>query len=483
MDNEALQQAIDKGRQDPVWFVENFLNLKLWKKQNQILEAVRDNREVAVSSSNASGKSFVASALAHWYLICNEDSVVITTAPTFRQVESILWRNIRAMAVPKFYPANSVTKTRIDISPKWFAMGLSTDKPEALQGIHSENLLIIVDEASAIPELIWQAIDGLTYKKMLMIGNPIHNQGRFKTAFDDPDVKRIRISAFDTPNVEQGREVIKGLITLDDVDMFKNKYGVDSDVYRVRVLGKFPLQDTDSFISFDVLDNAMNRTVESMPQWEKKLGVDVARFGDDRSVFIVRQDKKIIRKEAMAGADLMEVAGKVLSIARDEGVLPQNVFIDEIGLGSGVIDRLREQGWNVTGVNVAKQAEDNEHYANLRAELAFSLREWLNSADIPRDDDFFQCSDIKYKFNSAGKIILEPKADMKKRGKSSPDTFDALALTFAPVDVVTYGGASAPVYSDMDSIIGKKPTDPEFQGSAPIPSTEREWDNLCKNIT
>src|SRR3990167_9267842 len=118
--------------------------------------------------------------------------------------------------------------------------------------------------------------------------------------------------------------------------------------------------------------------------WEKKMGVDIARYGDDRSIIVIRQGEKVTRKETMQKEDLMFVTGKVLSIAKEEIIKPENIFVDVIGYGAGVVDRLKEQGWYVGAVNVAETAENNEKYANIRAEMYFKLKEWLKTASLPK---------------------------------------------------------------------------------------------------
>ena len=406
-------------KNDPLYFSEKVLSVPLWEKEKDILTAIKDNREVSVRSCNASGKTFTASRAVHWWLMSFEDSVVITTAPTFRQVKEILWREIRAAQSGKgLYNESSILDTQINISDKWFALGLSTDKPDQFQGFHSKNLMVIVDEASGVEEAIFEAIDGLKPDKVVLIGNPLRNQGRFADSFKDPYTKKISISAFDTPNVKENKTVIPGLITNQDIARIKSRYGEDSDVYRVRILGEFPKQDSDVFIAIDEVAKAMEREVRVMNQWEKKMGVDVARFGDDRTAIIIRQMEKLTRKEITSGQDLMHIAGMVIRIAKEEGVKPVNISIDSIGVGAGVVDRLREQGWAVNATNVAESAKDHEHYLNKRAELYGGVKDWLRTAQLPKDDDFYELANVKYKFTSKGQIQLESKDDMKKRGRS-----------------------------------------------------------------
>jgi phage terminase large subunit len=451
-----LQNLNTTIRENPIWFSEEILKTPLWQKEREILLAIKNNKEVSVRSCNAAGKSYTAARVVHWWLLGNRDSIVITTAPTGRQVREVLWREIKdAVANKPIYPSNSILETKINIDNKWFALGISTDQPDQFQGFHSSNLLVIVDEASGVDDLIFEAIDGLKPAKILLIGNPLRNTGRFANSFKEARISKIQISAFDTPNLiasgfdsfekfqelwsregvagflNKNKIVIPGLITLDDVVKFAQRYGTESDVFRVRVLGEFPKAEAESFISIDEINSAMNRDVQVMPQWEKKMGVDIARYGDDRTVFVIRQMEKVLRKEVYVNQDLMIIAGYIIKVAKEENIMPENIFIDAIGMGAGVVDRLREQGWNVNAINTSLPADDREHYANLRAELAGYVKEWLQSGQLPKDDDFFEAANIKYKFTSKGQLQLESKEEMKKRGLPSPDVFDALALTFA----------------------------------------------------
>ena len=367
---EEIIKFQEKIRNDPVFFVEKVLGNSLWEKQKEILEAVRDNAEVVVRSCHASGKSYIAGRIVHWWLNSYKDSVVVTTAPTFRQVKEVLWREIKgSISGKKIYPEKAILDTQINISPQWFAIGLSTDKPEQFQGFHSPHLMVLVDEASGIQPEIEEAIDGLTPEKIVRIGQPLSNVGRFADSFRMPKVKKMQISAFDTPNLKEQKIIIPGLITSQDVDNFKVRYGEDSNVYRIRVLGEFPTQESDSLIGIDEVSKAIDRTVVVPSQFEKKMGVDVARFGDDRTVIVIRQMEKVLKKEVFSNLDTMQISGYVLKLAKEENIKSENINIDVIGVGAGVVDRLKEQGWSVNSVSVSESPEDKEHYLNLRAEL------------------------------------------------------------------------------------------------------------------
>jgi len=426
----------EKVRNNPEWFFGEILKRPLYSKEKEIISAVKDNSEVSIRSCNASGKTYTAGGLVHWWLVGFEDAVVITTAPTGRQVKEILWREIKSACAGKnLYPKDAVLETKINLGEKWFALGLSTDQPEQFQGFHSKHLLVIVDEASGVEDLIYEAIDGLKPEKILLIGNPLRNSGRFANTFKEQGIFKMHISAFDTPNITNGQVVIPGLITLGDIDRIKRRYGEDSDVYRVRILGEFPKGEADALISIDEVVRAMDREVKVNPSFEKKMGIDVARYGNDRSVIVIRRMEKILRKEILGGQDLMSLTGQIIKFANEENIRSENINIDVIGMGTGVADRLKEQGWMINEVNVALPANDAEHYANIRAEIYSDIKDWISSAQLTKDDDWYELVNIKYKFTSKGQMIIESKEDMKKRGIESPDVADALAMTFAKANV------------------------------------------------
>lgn len=452
--NKQIQTFTKRIRDDPIFFVESVLGNTLWEKEKEILISVRDHQVTAVRSCHASGKSYTAARVVNWWLLSHKGSVVITTAPTFRQVKEILWREIRGCITGKgLYPPGAILETAINIDSNWFALGLSSDRADQFQGFHSPHLLVVIDEASGVSQEIYEAIDGLVPEKVLMIGNPLQNTGRFADSFKMVNVSKIHISALDTPNVKEGKEVIPGLITSEYVEKMKQYYGETSDVYRVRVLGEFPLQDTESFIGVDEVSKAMDREITVLPQFELKMGVDPARFGDDRTVMVIRQMQKVLSKETLTSLDTMEITGRVLKTAKDKYIKAENIYVDEIGIGAGVVDRLREQGWKVNGVNVGNKAKDDEHYGNLRAELYAKVKDWLKTGSLPKDDDFYELANMKYKFTSKGQIQMERKEDMKKRGLPSPDVADALMLTFADSGVLQFVAQSSPIlpfYGDRE---------------------------------
>lgn len=428
----------DLFRENPELFITRVLGDDPWDKQIEILNSVRDNRETSVRSCHGAGKSFIAARVALWFLCCFKNSIVLTTAPSFRQVEAILWRNIRsAYNKAKVNLGGEISRVSLNISPEWFALGLSTDEPDRFQGFHAENILIIADEASGIPEAIFNAVDGVltsSHSRLLMIGNPTSLEGRFYDSFKQVGVSKIHISAFDTPNVKSGKVIVPGLVTREWVEGRKVVWGENSSLYISRVLGQFPPQEPDTLIPLNKIESAIERELDVKDDDEKQIGIDVARYGSDKTVFICRQGKKVIDIQSFYHQDLMETVGKAIQFMDKHG--KPTTVIDAIGVGAGVVDRLDEQGFEIIGCNVAEKADDDEHFANRRSEFYWGLRQRFTDDDIdlPDEDQILaELSKIKYKVNSRGQTLIESKEEIKKRGLPSPDYADALMLAFAPL--------------------------------------------------
>lgn len=431
-------EVIDKIRNEPTWFYNDILGCTTWAKQDEITQSVRDNIRTTVRSANSCGKTFIAARIALWFLFAFQPSVVIDTAPTHRQVENQFWREFRrAHKGAKKKLGGRLLKTQFNIDENWFAIGFSTktgeDGMEAFQGWHAENILVIVDEASGVHPRVFEAIQGALAGgktvRILYIGNPTRVTGDFFESFKDPLFHKIHISAFDVPNVKEGKTVIVGLASLDWVNAMKSRYGEDSDVYLVRVKGEFPKKDSSVMIPIDLVEAAIGADREQQGK-EEIIGLDPARYGDDRAAFVHRKGKKAKVLEVIEKSDTMVLAGKAKNYLKE---YPEAILhIDIIGLGAGIFDRLQEQpdiAHRVFGVNSASSAIDDEEYVNLRAEGWANAKAWLRDGSLEPHEDWYQLAGPKYKIVSDGRIQLESKDDMKKRGVSSPDVGDAFVLT------------------------------------------------------
>lgn len=419
---EQKQSSEQDWSQDPVGYVREVLHVEPWEKQRQILEAVRDHRRVAVRSCHHSGKTWCAAAIVHWFCRSFDPALVITTAPTDRQMRKLLWYEISRHQQGANL-SGRLQQTELEASPTQRAYGFSTNTPERFQGWHSPNILVVVDEASGVPEQIYEAIEGVLTSenaRLLLIGNPNYPLGTFYNAFRSPLYHTFHISAYDVPAT---------LLPSGWKEERAQEWGEESPVYQVRVLGEFPDQAEDALIAMRWVTAAMEREIE--PAGDCVLGVDIARYGTDESVCCVRRGSVVVRLETWRGSDTMATAGRVAALGREYGA--QRIQVDEIGIGAGVLDRLQGDGLPAVGVNVGEAASDSEHYANKRAEIFFALQERFKTGDISLPDDstlLAQLTSLKFVYTPQGKLKIESKEDMRKRGLPSPDRADALALAF-----------------------------------------------------
>jgi phage terminase large subunit len=430
----------DKIWNEPAFFHTEVLGYTPWAKQLEISESIRDHRNTAVRSCNGAGKTFHVAREALRFLYSFPNAAVINTAPTWNQVENQFWRYLRDAYTNALIPlGGKLLKTELSINDTWFAKGIANnpDNVAGFQGWHAENIMMIFDEGSGIPQKIWEAaigaMSGGTTVRFVVIGNPNINSGPFYDAFKDPTFNKIRISAFDIPNVIEKRPVIPGLTDHHFVEEVAARYGVDSDAYKVRVLGEFPSQASDTLISLDLIERAFNAGRELQNQDDDVAGLDVARFGEDDSALVRRTGNKAKVEWVINGNNTMELAGKCAIYLRAHKKV--KLYIDITGgLGAGTYDRLKEQpdiAGRVYGVNVAGQAHDPATHINIRIESWVNVRDWLRDAILEKHEGFYELAQPKYKITSAGKLQLESKEDMKKRGVKSPNVGDALALTLS----------------------------------------------------
>lgn len=449
-----------KCQQNPVSFIQAAFNEKLWPYQKLIVNSVRDNKITSVKSCHGIGKSYTAARIALAFLYSYPNSKVITTAPTFRQVEDILWRELRNAKTKSIIPlSGKLNQTSLDLSEQWFAIGLSTNEPSRFQGYHAEHILLVADEAAGIGEEIFEASEGIVTSqgaRVLYIGNPTGIGGTFYKSFRSEGVSKLTVSAFDSPNFttfgitvddirnNTWKEKITTdlpapyLITPDWVYDKYQRWGENTPMWFARVLGEFPEQGEDTLIPLYYIEQAVNRQLEVKEDDPEQVGADVARFGVDKTIFLYRKGGRVMDIKEFAQGDTMKTAQDLHIFA---GFHPAaQIFIDEIGVGAGALDRLKqiEEKTLVTGINVGMAANNTELFANLRAEIYWGLRERFITGDIqiPNDDDLMaQLANIKFEYTTKGQIKIEGKDDMKKRGLPSPDKADALSLAFGHFNV------------------------------------------------
>jgi hypothetical protein len=379
-------------------------------------------------------------------MFCRYPQKSVLTAPTQGQLFDALFAEVKrwiSAAPPFMSELIECFADRIELraAPENSFMSARTsspERPEALAGVHSDHVLLVCDEAPGIPEAVYEAAVGSMsgYSvPTILIGNPTRNTGLFfKTHHQlSSDWFRMHVSCVDSR-----------LVSRDYIKQIAATYGEASNAYRVRVLGEFPLREDDVLIAAELVDAAMNRDVVHDVKEPMLYGLDVARFGDDRTVLAKRQGNCVVEIKAWSGLDLMETCGRVFHEAQTDK--PSEVMVDSIGMGGGVADRLRELGLNVRDVNVSESSALNPTAAKLRDELWLTLRDWLaqRACRIPRDEELrAELIGPTYSFLSNGRIKVEGKVDMKKRGMRSPDKADAVGLTFAGQAAYVGGRASS----------------------------------------
>jgi hypothetical protein len=423
----------------PSLFSQKVLGGHPWSKQVEIMESVRDNPRTTVRSSNGVGKDWTASEIVLWWLYTRYPSIVITTAPTNRQVEDVLWGEIRKKwANSRVKLEGKLLQTKLTLGDKWYATGFSTDQEAQFQGFHEENILIIFSEAQGIPQMIWDAAEGCMTSKgarMLVIGNPIGIGTTFHKTFTSPIWNKIHISAFDSPNVISGKLEIPSLVTREWVDERKAEWGEDSPLYQARVLGDFPTESDDTLISLNWIERATNKRIE-IGSSRRVLGVDIARYGTNETVVADFDGFRCAIPIIRMGSSLVDSAGSIMDYLRNFDVEKfrqheVEIFADDVGVGGGLVDILGREGYKIRGIVGNAVPTEPEKFFDMRAEMYWELRERfrMDTISIPDDDKLkSQLACLKYEYTTRGQIRLISKEKLKKSGQESPDRSDALAM-------------------------------------------------------
>jgi hypothetical protein len=386
--------------------------------------------KIAVASGNGIGKSAWISMLICWFMSTRPHPQIVVMANTLPQLSNKTWRELakwHKLSINKDWFQWTATKFYAKQHPEtWFAAATpwSEEHPEAISGTHEKDVLILMDEASGIPDVVWEYIDPAMTTPCAMwiaFGNPTRNQGRFFECFNKFKHRWTHFQIDSRTCKKADKATIRNWV---------EDYGEDSDYVRVRVKGEFPRASDRQFIASEIVNQCLKYEAKGWEYQPKLLGVDVARFGDDQSCLVMRQGRKITHIKKYRELDVMRLAKIVVEFANDER--PDAIFVDAVGLGAGVVDAVRSLGVNCIEVNAGNSA-DHPKYRNKRVEMWDGMRMWLKlGAEIPDDKELIQdLTGPEYDYTNTQKLQLERKVDMKKRGLSSPDVGDALALTFA----------------------------------------------------
>jgi len=442
----------------PVEFVEDIIGARPERRQAEILRSVAENRMTSVRSGHGVGKSAVEAWIIIWFMTTRPFPKIPCTAPTQHQLFDILWAEVSKWLRNNKVLSNELiwTKEKLymkDYPEEWFAVARTASKPDALQGFHAENVMYIIDEASGVDDKIFEPVLGsLSTRgaKLLMCGNPTQLSGFF---YDSHNKNRGSYKTFHIDGRNSGR------VSEDFVKTIINMYGEDSNVFRVRVAGEFPLREDDVFIPLPLVENSiMTEFIPKKKPYSVHIGCDVARYGDDKTVIGYKIDEKAEFHKKRQGQDTMKTADDIIFLGEKlireynfKNEIP--VKVDDGGVGGGVVDRLRqikrnnsERFWwlDIYPVNFGKRI-NHKYFYDSTTYMMSVVKKLLQPFDedgnkkpieliLPNDNDLVaQLSGRKYFVTENSKIRIESKEAVKKRGRQSPDEADCVLLLCLPV--------------------------------------------------
>ena len=450
----SWERAWVESRNDPLKFANGVLGVPMpgepknargieplepW--QVKVFEAIRDGHlRISVRSGHGVSKTATLSIIILWFLLTRTDVKIPVIAGSQDQLAQTTWAEISFWARHLPEPLRDQIEVQAErVVVKAFpdeafavARTASKDNPAALQGFHSKNLCVIVDEASSVSDEAYEVGQGALSTPgalAILMGNPNKASGFFYRTHTDLRDRWWTLKVI-------SEEVPRARHHIDDI---VKAYGRDSNTFRVRVSGDFPVADDETLISLELAEAAVGRNVEPMsvmPVWS----LDPARMGVDRSALCKRRGNVVLEPiKVFQQRDTMTLAGLIVREYDDTPVddRPHEICIDSIGIGAGVYDRLEELGLPVRAVNVSESPSIDGRYMRLRDELWDKARQWFEARNcvLPKDDALIsELVAVKYGFTSAGKLKVESKDELKKRGFRSPDLADAFVMSFAADD-------------------------------------------------
>jgi hypothetical protein len=453
---DGLDPQPDPFASDPDGWINQRLGESTWSGQRKILESVRDNRYTAVPSAHSTGKSHIAARAIAWWVDSHpiDEVFVVSTAPSAPQVKAILWRYLKSIRrkadLPGYITEAEVPEWKIDGRlVGWGRKPADLSTPEeaatAFQGIHAKYVLVVLDEAGGIPEWLWNAVDTLVTaptNRVLAIGNPDDPASHFeKICRPGSGWNVLPISAFDTPAFTGERvtqEILDNLVGVEWVEERKRVWGEDSPLYISKVLALFPETADDNLIRIDWIKAAIERDFSGEAVADLgKFAMDVARSGRDEATLAYWRAGMFRMVRSMRGINnSMRLVGWLSNFCDDHP--GAKGIIDADGLGGPVFDRAVELGLPVSPFYAGRRAFNPRKFVNRRSEQWWALRELFESGlvDIDPDDEDLQSQlgSIKYEEDSAGRIKVESKKELKKRGLPSPDRADTLMMITAPME-------------------------------------------------
>jgi len=433
---------------DWVGLVRDVLAMEPDADQSELLTAVQNGeRQISWRSGHGVGKSQGLAWCAVAHSLTRYPQATVATAPTSAQLFDALAVRTKEAFKKLPLPLRELFEVKAEsiiliADPEGSFVTFRTSRaetPEALAGVHAENVLLIADEASGVPEAVFTAAAGSMSGKatMILAGNPVRTSGRF---YDTHHRLASSWHTIHTSCVGHPR------VTPEFMAEQEALYGLDTNDYLVRVLGEFPRAEADAVIAYELLQLALTRDVQPTlvrPIW----GVDCARFGSDRSTLVKRLGNTVPKDppKTWKGLETMELTGQIKAEWDQTPELdrPETICVDAIGLGAGVADRLNELGLPARAISVSESPALGGNYLNLKAELWFLAKQWFVERACTLNNQHELAAELgwpRFGYTSSGKVKVEGKQEMKKRTKKSPDLADAFVLTFAaPAVSALYG--------------------------------------------
>lgn len=498
---EAARQMRQRARAqtystDPVAWAEDVLGVMLWSKQKEILRSLVTNKHTAVKSCHSIGKTVICAVASSWWVSTRHDAMVQSTAPTYQQVHEQLWEQIR-----KFHLERDLVG-RVTLGDEWLIpmvkegrvkdilVGVGKKPADSnIHGFHGTHrdggVLAVLDEGCGLHTSIFTGAEAITtaeHDRILTTGNPDDPNTEFGRIFREGDIdwNLITVSAYDTPKFtgedvelmeeakrrdaaipdaerdpenptpwqDQVVKLLKGMPNPEWIASRARDWGEESPRFISKVLAQFPLTSIDSLFTAAEIETGLNCVIEPTENCFKTFGVDVARYGTDKSVVVLNADGHIEVVAEYATMDTMQIAAQVHKLALEYKV--DQVRVDGIGVGGGVVDRLfalarsADERYLVVEMTASTSPPDRTLHRNSRAYWYDSLKHKLANdlIDLPDGPQgskearlLQEMTGIKYAYPN-GVMQIESKEDIRKRGDKSPDFVDALVLACAPINYI-----------------------------------------------
>ena len=439
----TLREDFGHYKLDPVAFVTEVLGAESARRrgsgeeyQFSILRDLVDHPRVAIRSGHGVGKSTIDSWATLWWLLTRPLSRVVIVAPEFqRQVRAVLFAEVRSWirSARVELPIEALSH-RLQVrgyGDEWGAVGLPATEPHRIEGFHAKGgVLLILDETKGIPDAVYDAVQGAltgnAENRVLVTSTPGAPGGIFHRIFTSARGD-WRLHHLPSPD--------STLVSQEWVETRRRDWGAESPLFTARVLGEFPDDEEGSLFKLSDLENSVHRELDESTSTDTLVfGVDPARYGPDRTALAVWRGRQLLEVQTRQGMDLMLTASWIASEINRHG--PTRVLVDGIGLGAGLVDRLRQLGHRVEDVNVAKPAESPDIFLNRRSEVGWLFRQALEqgSISLPNDDTLVaELSAFRYDYDPKGRIRLVKKDRTRKLLGHSPDRADACLLGYGAV--------------------------------------------------